>query len=391
MALLAMAVAAGAGAAHLRSAPASASLEWGAGIGADTMRGLRNGVRNGRSMREGGRRVLRLVWCRSGGGVPDYEGGSDGVPSSVFIFGMGYTSLALANSLRKRGWEVAGTCRSEEKRIALESRGFQAHRFNPDNDAECLREEAIQDLHRSTHIVSSVPPVGDFDCDPVLSSHREALVQAASGGLQWVGYLSSTSVYGDWQGGWVEEEIEPRPVDRKAVARREAEKSWLQFGDEAGVCVHVFRLGGIYGPGRSALDTVRVSEKKLSTRQQLRGHKRFTSRVHVADICQVVVKAMESGQRTGRVYNVVDDDPSPRAEVMAYARALLYDEHENPPVTSDNELSEGSASAVANASLVAEKRVSNRRVKEELQVELLHPSFRSGLEAIASGSNAPFD
>lgn len=375
------------GVAHPQSAPLFPPPAWSA-IGADRMRGLRNGSRNGRSSRK--LDVTRSVSCRSGGS-------SDGEPNprnKVFIFGMGYTSLALANTLRKQGWEVAGTCRSEEKRSALKTRGFRAHRFNPDNDGECLREDAIRELHNSTHIVSSIPPVGDFDCDPVLASHRDALLQSASTRLQWAGYLSSTSVYGDWHGGWVGEEIEPRPVERKAIARREAEKSWLQFGDDSGVCVHVFRLGGIYGPGRSALDTIRVSEKKLSPRQQLRGQKRFTSRVHVADICQVIVKAMASGQHVGRVFNVVDDDPSPRAKVMAYARALLngvsVEEDENS-LSSDDELSGKTASTVSNGSPVSEKRVSNRRVKDELHVELLHPTFRSGLQAIASGSHDPFD
>jgi nucleoside-diphosphate-sugar epimerase len=359
------------GAAHPRVGFSLTSLEWSASR-------MRTGSRDGR-------RAWGLVWRGSGEG----EELGDGVASTgnrAFIFGMGYTSVALANNLRKRGWEVAGTCRSEEKRGALEARGFRAHRFNPNNDGEGLRAEAIRELHEATHIVSSIPPVGDFDCDPVLASLREELLSAR---LQWVGYLSSTSVYGDWQGGWVEEDSEPRPLESKAVARWEAEKSWLRFGDEAGVCVHVFRLGGIYGPGRSALDTARV--RKLSTRQQLRGQKRFTSRVHVADICQVIVKAMASGQqqhRTGRVYNVVDDDPSPRAEVMAYARALLHGEGEKFSPASEQELSEAAA---GNASHVSEKRVSNRRVKEELHVEFLHPTFRSGLEAIANGSNDPFD
>ena len=376
----AMAVSAMLGIAHRQFAPCTPAA-WSAIGGGRVRGGVRNGGRN---------------WPGAFGGE-EPGGGSDGAPNSkarVFVFGMGYTALALANSLRKRGWEVAGTCRSEEKREALERRGFRAHRFNPDNDGEGLRAEAIRELHASTHIVSSIPPVGDFDCDPVLASHRESLLQAAGAGLQWLGYLSSTSVYGDWQGGWVGEEIEPRPVERKAVARWEAEKSWLRFGEEAGVCVHVFRLGGIYGPGRSALDTVRASEKRLSTKQQLREQKRFTSRVHVADICQVIVKAMASGQRSGRVYNVVDDDPSPRAKVMAYARALLsgvtVEENENAPA-SDTELYERTAGTVPNASHVSEKRVSNRRAKEELQVDLLHPTFRSGLEAIASGLIDPFD
>lgn len=296
----------------------------------------------------------------------------------MFIFGMGYTSQALANALKQQGWDVAGTCRSEEKRAALKMQGFRAHLFNP-SEEEYLQEEAIRKLHEASHIVSSIPPLGDSGCDPVLASHRKELLKEP---VPWMGYLSSTSVYGDWQGEWVDEETEPRPLEKRAVTRWEAEKQWMQLGEESGGYVRVFRLGGIYGPGRSALDTLRKGET-LSSRQRLREQKRFTSRVHVADICQVIVKAMASenpGTGSFRVYNVVDDDPSPRAKVMSYARRLLQGTSVDDDDLSDTNLSTSNGQA-------SEKRVSNSRVKAELQVEFLYPSFRSGLEAIAIASN----
>lgn len=302
-------------------------------------------------------------------------------PDRVFIFGMGYTSQALAHVLQQQGWDVAGTCRSEEKRAALEARGFRAHLFN--YGKQRLREEAIQELRESSHVVSSIPPEGDSD--PVLDSYRGELPQ-------WMGYLSSTSVYGDWQGEWVDEATEPRPVEKRAVARWEAEKQWMELARGTGACVRVFRMGGVYGPGRSALHTVRSRDH--SATQRLREQKRFTSRVHVDDVCQVIVKAMTSERSPGaRVYNVVDDDPSPRAEAMAHARQLLNVEDDD--LSSDNELSAESESFTLNGQVskkrVSEKRVSNRRLKAELQVELLHPSFRSGLEAVASASDLSFD
>ena len=250
------------------------------------------------------------------------DGNGNGSGKKVFVFGLGFTTLELATALQRQGWQVSGTCRSEEKRVALELRGLKAHLFDSEGEVECLEGEAMQDLLSSSHLVSSIPP-GGFSCaDPVLANLKNEVLQSHA--LRWIGYLSSTSVYGDWQGDWVSEDTEPQPVERRAISRWEAEKEWLQFGHEAGICTRVFRLGGIYGPGRSALDTILRGEK-LSDRQQRRGRKRFTARIHVAYICQVIIKAMamSQGEWPTRVYNVVDDDPTPRADVMAYAHTLL--------------------------------------------------------------------
>lgn len=301
----------------------------------------------------------------------------------AFLFGLGYTSEALAQTLQYQGWAVAGTCRTPEKLAALEARGLRAHLFHP--GLHGLPDDALQELREASHVVSSIPPVGLSD--PVLDyCHRREIVLP-----RWTGYLSSTSVYGDWHGRWVDELTPPRPVASRAVARWEAEKQWMALALAAALptaaasCVRIFRLGGIYGPGRSALDTIR-SRGPSSPRQRLREQKQFTSRVHVADICRVLVTAMTGECSPGsRVYNVVDDDPSPRAAVMAYARHLLNVEDDN-----DEYPSEVSSSFASNGP-VPEKRVSNRRVKAELQVELLYPSFRSGLEAIVVASNHPFE
>ncbi|CAK9218920.1 unnamed protein product [Sphagnum jensenii] len=320
------------------------------------------------------------------------ESGEKECEKRVFMFGMGYTCIALANTLQKQNWIVSGTCRSDEKVAGLQSRGFQAFHFNPDNDGENLKS-----LYAATHVLSSIPPVGDFNEDPVLQIHKQELVQAAAQGkLRWIGYLSSTGVYGDWSGNWVDEDSVPQPTENRAIARLKAENAWLQVAQLTGVAVHIFRLGGIYGPGRSALDTVLRQQHPRSGQQKLRDAHRFTSRVHVADICQVLTKAMEHHCISvfRRIFNVVDDDPMPRSTVMAFARTLLHKTGiKEASLESSAEVgaSDGLKSKEDSGREVPEKRVSNKRIKEELQVELLYPSFTSGLQAIFEGVHNPFD
>ncbi|CAM6123251.1 unnamed protein product [Calypogeia fissa] len=301
----------------------------------------------------------------------------------IFIFGYGYTSCALASYL-KNNWQVSGTCRSDEKRAALEQCGYSAHVFNSDNDGEELRDEGLRELQEATHWLVSVPPVADFDMDPVLTTHAQDLIQVVGKGIVgWIGYLSSTSVYGDWQGDWVNEQSRPRPVEQKALARLAAEEAWLKFGLDHGVPVHVFRLGGIYGPGRSAIDTV-LSNRVLSGRQRSREQRHFTSRIHVADICQTVLASMKNPD-PGKTYNVVDDDPASRLEVLSYAQDLLNNQDNNSHnqftkngISSPKEAQGGSSSSNQRG----EKRVSNKRIKVDLKVKLLYPTYREGLKAM---------
>ncbi|KAL3684956.1 hypothetical protein R1sor_002978 [Riccia sorocarpa] len=296
----------------------------------------------------------------------------------LFIFGFGYTSSALATDLRSKNWDISGTCRSTDARSTLEDCGFQSFLFNSDNDGEELQGGGLKVLQQATHWLVSIPPVGDFDRDPVLAVHSDDLIQAAAmGNVRWVGYLSSTGVYGDWQGEWVDEETEPRPSLPKAVARLAAERDWLKFGRDHGVAVHVFRLGGIYGAGRNAFST--ILQNRTSSRID-RERRRFTSRIHVADVCQVLLASMQNPS-PGRIYNVVDDFPAPREDVFAYARDLL-----------GVRMDEGVQREKANtnpfySNRFEEKRVSNKRIKEELGIRLLYPSYESGLQEILRNSS----
>ncbi|KAK9914890.1 hypothetical protein WJX75_001963 [Coccomyxa subellipsoidea] len=255
-------------------------------------------------------------------GIPGNE--TKNTAPRLFVFGLGFTGKGLAKLTLERGWQVAGTCRSpESSRKMFQYEGIQAFPFDP-NRATALSAQAVDILHSSTHILSCVPPADGTNTDPVLATVGSELQNCASvlGVAKWVGYLSSTGVYGDWQGDWVDEESELRATQGKGYARILAEAAWKELWVDHKVPVHTFRLGGIYGPGRSALNAVALQPDMASGNQRRRAMQRFTSRCHVYDICQALMASMER-PRPGAVYNVVDDDPASRAVVIAYAEQLI--------------------------------------------------------------------
>ena len=213
------------------------------------------------------------------------------VSRDIFIFGVGYTGLAVARAARQR-WgnacRVAGTCRSQQKADALNKLGIEAFPFDIDGEYQPLSGQALATLQRSTHVLSTMPPIADFNRDPVLEFHRRDL-EGGCPALKWAGYLSTTSVYGDHQGAWVTEESETRVASGDpSYFRLDAERQWLALS--AHVPSHVFRLAGIYGPGRSALDTVRKERvagllggvpTRAARKDKTAGESKFISRVHV--------------------------------------------------------------------------------------------------------------
>ena len=281
----------------------------------------------------------------------------------LFCFGYGYSARHLAAGLLGDGWTVAGTCRSEEKRLSMESAGMEAYRF----DRNVPLEIAEAALRGSTHILISVPP--DAEGDPVLDHHRGDV--AALPGLEWVGYLSTTGVYGDRAGGWVDETSVREPTGPRGQRRCAAEDGWLALHQEKGVPVHLFRLAGIYGPGRNALETVRAGRAR-------RIHKpgQVFSRIHVDDIVAVLRASMGS-PKPGTAYNVCDDAPAPPDEVIAFACDLL-DEDPLPLIPFEK----AALSEMARSFYADNKKVSNRRIKEELGVVLRWPDYRQGLRAL---------
>ena len=284
----------------------------------------------------------------------------------LFCFGLGYTAKALARHLRQRGWTVAGTTRGEDKLAALRDEGIEAHLF----DRARPLAEPTEALAGTTHLLTSIMP--DDVGDPVLGCHLPDLL--AVGSIGWAGYLGTTGVYGDRKGAWVDETDRPTPSLPRTERRLAAEGHWLASGLPA----HVFRLAGIYGPGpgRNALETVRAGRARRVVKPD-----QVFGRIHVDDIVQVLTASMER-PNPGAIYNVADDQPAPPQDVVTYAAELLGVEPP-PAVPFDQaDLSEAARSFYAD-----NRRVSNRRIREELGVRLRYPDYRTGLNALFAEMN----
>ncbi|MEI6556924.1 MAG: SDR family oxidoreductase [Rhodospirillaceae bacterium] len=274
-------------------------------------------------------------------------------PGRLFCFGLGYSARALAAELMAAGWRVAGTSRDEAGLATLAGLGIESHRF------EAVTPGA---LAGTTHLLSSVPP--DEAGDPVLARHG-ALLAPLAGTLAWAGYLSTTGVYGDTGGAWVDEAAPLAPSGARQARRIAAERAWL-----AALPCHVFRLAGIYGPGRSALDQVRAGTAKRIDKPD-----HLFSRIHVDDISNVLIASF-ARPNPGAIYNVCDDRPAAPAEVVTEASRLLGVE---PPPLQPLVLS--ALSPMAASFWRDHRRVRNDRIRRELGVVLRHPDYRSGLAA----------
>ena len=278
----------------------------------------------------------------------------------LFCFGLGYSAAALAKALLARGWRVTGTCRDAARADALRAMGIAPLLFDRDRPIDGLDRH----LAAATHLLSSVPP--DETGDPVLDVHGPAIAPA-SPHLAWIGYLSTTGVYGDRAGGWVDEQGELVPTGERGRRRVAAEAGWRALPNPA----HLFRLAGIYGPGRSALDTVRSGK----ARRILKPGQVF-SRIHVEDIAQVILASIARPD-PGAAYNVCDDDPADPSEVIAFACDLLGVE---PPPEVPFEAA--ALSPMARSFYDDNKRVKNDRIKRDLGVALQYPSYREGLRVL---------
>lgn len=277
---------------------------------------------------------------------------------ALFCFGLGYTARCLAARLIGDGWRIAGTTRDEDNREDLESLGVEV-RGTRDGDPGAVLAEA-------SHILISVPP--DDAGDPIARRHGDEIARAS--GLRWLGYLSSTAVYGDRAGGWVDEATPPAPSGEAGRRRLVAEEMWRKLG----VPVHVFRLAGIYGPGRSVLDRVRAGTARRIVKP---GH--VLSRIHVDDIAAVLAASM-ARPRPGAVYNLCDDRPASNAEVTEFAAELLG---VAPPPEIPFDAPE--ISPEARRFFADHRRVRNDLIKTELGVSLTYPDFETGLRALAVG------
>jgi hypothetical protein len=272
----------------------------------------------------------------------------------LLCFGFGYSARAVARQLGPAR-RITGTSRDEP---AVSSGHYRFDRDHP------LPHKAFAGV---THILVSVPP--DEAGDPTLDCHGNDI--AAIPGLGWLGYLSTTGVYGDRNGGWVDETAELRPTGRRGERRVAAEAGWRDLWRRRGLPVHIFRLAGIYGPGRSAFDTLRAGTAKRIDKPG-----QFFSRIHVDDIAGTLAASMAK-PHPGAVYNVCDDEPAPPADVVAHAADLLG--MPPPPLVP---FASAELSPMARSFYDDNKRVSNARIKRELGYAFCYPNYRTGLAAI---------
>lgn len=283
--------------------------------------------------------------------------------SHLLCFGLGYTAQALARLLVARGWRVAGTSRTDEAVAELRRQRFEAFVFNDQDAADVSKQ-----LEAATHVVVSVAP--DAQGDAVLRRFGKEL--AAAPNLKWIGYLSTVGVYGNTLGGWVDEGSEVSGDFDRTRWRIAAEQAWLQLATAApSARVEVFRLAGIYGPQRSAFDSLRSGRA-----QRIVKPGQVFNRIHVDDIAAVLAAAM-TGHGAHTIYNVTDDEPAPPQDVITFAAELLG---VDPPPEID--FAEAALSPMARSFYEANRRVSNARVKGDLGVRLLYPNYRDGLRAI---------
>jgi nucleoside-diphosphate-sugar epimerase len=272
---------------------------------------------------------------------------------TLLSVGHGFSARALAPMLIRRGWRVIGTTRSPAKFGLLERQGVEPLQW----------PGSALPLDKTTHLLTSVAP--NDAGDPVLNAIGDRLREAKH--LEWVGYLSTTGVYGDQGGDWVDEDAPLTPSTRRGKARVAAEAAWADLG----LPLHIFRLAGIYGPGRGPFEKVR-----RGTARRIIKEGQVFSRIHVDDIAATVFASIQH-PNPGAAYNVCDDDPAPPQDVIAHAAELL-----GLPLPPAVPFEEADMSPMARSFYSDSKRVKNERIKTELGVELKYPDYRTGLAAL---------
>lgn len=279
---------------------------------------------------------------------------------TLLSFGHGYSARAFSRLVVERGWRVFGTTRSREKAQALRGEGVVPIIW-PGSDLSIALDQA-------THILVSAAP--DDDGDPVLAELAGEILRRADQ-LEWVGYLSTTGVYGDHQGGWVDETTPLTPATRRGHQRVKAEAQWQSLAELAGFPLHIFRLAGIYGPGRGPFAKVR-----RGTARRIVKPGQVFSRIHVDDIARVLLASVEHPD-PGAIYNVCDNEAAPPEDVLAHAAELLGVE-----LTPAEDYATAEMTPMARSFYAESKRVRNDRIKRDLGVELLYPTYREGLAAL---------
>lgn len=272
--------------------------------------------------------------------------------------GHGYTARALSQQLAPQGWRVIGTSRDQDQLEGIRRSGAEPIQWPGETPP----------LDEATHLLISTAP--NDDGDPVLHELGKEIADRAAQ-LKWVGYLSTTAVYGDHQGGWVDEDTPAIPASKRGNLRVQAEQQWAAI---PGLPLHIFRLAGIYGPGRGPFSKL----QRGGLRRIIKPGQVF-SRIHVADIAEVLAASMARPE-PGAIYNVCDDEPVPPQDVIAYAAEL-----QGLPLPPAVPFDEAEMTPMARSFYSENKRVRNDRIKRDLGVTLRYPNYRVGLEALHNG------
>ena len=276
---------------------------------------------------------------------------------TLVSFGHGYSAQALARRLVPKDWRIIGTTRNEDKLGTMMQAGIEPRLWPGAN--------MLPALDAATHLLISAAPTSDGD--PVLNALQQEIAKRADQ-FEWVGYLSTTGVYGDHQGDWVDENAPLTPATGRGIARVAAESAWREI---QGLNLHIFRLAGIYGPGRGPFAKVRNG----TARRIIKPGQVF-SRTHVEDIAQIL-EASINRPNPGAAYNVCDNDPAPPEDVIAYAAELL-----GLPIPPAEDFETAEMTPMARSFYAESKKVHNDRIKEELGVVLKYPDYRAGLKAL---------
>lgn len=275
---------------------------------------------------------------------------------TLLVFGYGYSASYIGETLSADGWRVIGTTRSEDK--------VDANADDPITSVVWPGSDLTAAIADATHVLISAAPTQDGD--PVLAALSEQLL-AERNHLEWVGYLSTTAVYGDRGGDWVTEDDTLSPSTKRGEWRVAAEQAWL----DTGLPVHIFRLAGIYGPGRGPFAKVRNG-----TARRIVKDGQLFSRIHVEDIAQTIIASI-AHPNPGAVYNVCDNDPAPPQDVIAEAAHLL-----NLPIPPAIAFEDADMTPMARSFYSESKKVSNARISDELGVKLKYPDYKTGLAVL---------
>jgi len=277
----------------------------------------------------------------------------------LMIFGFGFTSEAVGERLQGKFSRISGTTRSPAKGLMMESRNIVPVLF----DGVSADETLLENLSHASHLLVSIGP--DADGDPVLNAlanHKHKLKH-----LQWVGYLSTVGVYGDHDGAWVDEDTLCKPVSRRSRERVAAENAWLEYCSELDIPLAIFRLSGIYGPGRNTF----VNIEKGNARRLVKSGQVF-NRIHREDIAKAVDLAI--GMEAAGIFNITDDMPAPPQDVVTFAYALT---RKTPPEAID--FASAELTPMARSFYGENKRVSNARSKQVLGMVYDWPDYEASL------------